>query len=290
MVDRVKSAEPDAATDYDDRGARAVYSVLIELGQVLGAYRDKFVVVGGAVPWLLLPDARPAHIGTIDVDLNLDAEALGDGEYASFLELLERAGYERNCDGLKPFQLRRWVDLDDGKAIAVIVDLLMPDDAKISKNRPPLVQALRVINASGGRIALDGAIRHELSGQMPDGRNNTVSLLVASIPAFLVMKGYALVGRDKKKDAYDIYFCVKNYRGGSNALASDCKVLMHDAAARSAFENIASKFTHEDDFGPQTVRVFLRDSGSLGEMTIDQVQVDAYMQVCAWLRVLGLAP
>ena len=56
--------EPKAANDYDDMGARAVYSVLLEIGQVLGAYRDRFVVIGGAVPWLLLPDAEPAHVGT----------------------------------------------------------------------------------------------------------------------------------------------------------------------------------------------------------------------------------
>jgi len=29
--------EPKSANDYDDRGARAVYSVLLEIGQVLGA-------------------------------------------------------------------------------------------------------------------------------------------------------------------------------------------------------------------------------------------------------------
>lgn len=41
---------PDLARDYDDRGSAATWSVLIELGQVLGTYRQKFVVVGGAVP------------------------------------------------------------------------------------------------------------------------------------------------------------------------------------------------------------------------------------------------
>lgn len=289
MPDRARVAAPDTAIDYDDRGARAVYSVLIELGQVLGAYREKFVVVGGAVPWLLLPGAEPAHVGTLDVDLNLDAEALADGEYASFIELLERARYERGVDGLGAFQLRRWVSIDAGDPIAVIVDLLMPEDAKFKKNRPPIVQALRVISASGGRIALQSAIRHELSGAMPDGRNNTVDLLVASIPAFLVMKGYALRNRDKKKDAYDIYFSVKNFNGGPHRLAIDCETLLADPSAKSAFEFIAEKFRDVEDFGPQTVRAFLTSSNALGELSPEQVQTDAYMQVRAWLRDLGLA-
>lgn len=279
---------PDNARDYDERGAAAAYSVLIELGQVLGAYRQKFVIVGGAVPWLLMPNAQPSHIGTLDVDLNLSPEALSEGEYVTLIESLEQAGYERGVDDLKPFQLRRWVRVDQGAAIAIIIDLMMPDDAKTRKNRPPLVDGLRVIAASGGRVALDHHVERHIEGRMPDGRNNAVDLLVASIPAFLVMKGYALIGRDKKKDAYDIYFSVRNFEDGPHALADACRPLLADASVVMGYRNIASKFRHEDDFGPQTVRAFLAESDALGEMTAEQIQVDAFMQVRAWLRALGL--
>lgn len=34
--------EPDIARDYQERDVKAAYSVLIELGQVLGAWRDKW--------------------------------------------------------------------------------------------------------------------------------------------------------------------------------------------------------------------------------------------------------
>ena len=46
--------EPRDASDYDDRITAAVKSVLLEIGQILGSFRGKFAVVGGAVPWLLL--------------------------------------------------------------------------------------------------------------------------------------------------------------------------------------------------------------------------------------------
>jgi len=279
---------PDIARDYDARGSAAAFSVLIELGQVLGAYRQKFVIVGGAVPWLLMPNVRPSHIGTLDVDLNLSPEALSAGEYATLIESLETAGYERGADDLKPFQLRRWVRLDAGEPIAILIDLMMPDDAKTRKNRPPLVDGLRVIEASGGRVALEHNVVRHIEGRMPDGRNNSVDLLVASIPAFLVMKGYALIGRDKKKDAYDIYFSVRNFDGGPIALAEACKELLADESVTTGYRNIAGKFQHEDDFGPQTVKAFLAESDALGEMTAEQIQVDAFMQVRAWLRALGL--
>lgn len=121
---------------------------------------------------------------------------------------------------------------------------------------------------------------------MPDGRTNEVELLVATIPALLVMKGYALLGRDKKKDAYDIYFSVRNYPGGPGALAADCVSLLSDEVARRGYEQIAGKFRHDEDFGPKTVRLFLEESSALGEMTPEQVQTDAFRQVWAWLRAM----
>ena len=282
-------AEPDTAADYGDRDVKAAYSVLIELGQVLGAYREKFVVIGGAVPWLLLKGAEPAHVGTLDIDLNLDPAALGDGEYATFVETLEKAGYERGVEGLKKFQLRRMVKVDEGDPIAVIVDLLMPREAKPAKNAPPLVDGLAVQKADGAAIALECNVTLVLEGRMPDGRNNTVEILVATIPASLVMKGYALTGRDKNKDAYDIYYEVRNFPGGPEKLAEECRALWENKIAREGLSRLASKFKAVDDFGPQTVRAFLVESDALGGMTADQVQEDAFRQARAFLVALGLA-
>jgi hypothetical protein len=281
-------SEPDVAADYQERESRAALSVLIELGQVLGEHRERFVVVGGAVPWLLLPNAQPPHVGTLDIDIDLDPDALSEGAYAELIEKLERAGYERNVEGLKPFQLRRRVKVDDGAPVGVIVDLLMPREARPPRNRPALVEGLRVQGADGASVALVHHQRRTLEGRMPDGRSNRVEVLVASIPALLAMKGYALVQRDKKKDAYDIYFCVRNFPGGPEALAGECRALLGDEVAKRGFVNIAEKFAAEDGFGPATVRMFLAESDLLGGMTAEQIQTDAYMQLRAWSRALGL--
>jgi len=53
-MEKVTPPEPQSASDYDDRTTAAVKSVLIEVGQILGAFKGKFAVIGGAVPWLLL--------------------------------------------------------------------------------------------------------------------------------------------------------------------------------------------------------------------------------------------
>jgi hypothetical protein len=48
-----------------------VKGVLVEIGQILGGFKGKFAVIGGAVPWLLLDNEDMPHVGTLDVDSGL---------------------------------------------------------------------------------------------------------------------------------------------------------------------------------------------------------------------------
>ena len=60
-----------------------------------------------------------------------------------------------------------------------------------------------------------------------------VEIAVCSIPGLLAMKGYALNGRYKQKDSYDVYYCVLNYPGGIPSLADACRPLSeHKSAVR----------------------------------------------------------
>ena len=141
--------EPKSANDYDDRTTAAVKSVLVEIGQILGSFEGKFAVIDGAVPWILLSESEMPHVGTADVDLALDAEALGDGEYARLVEPLQSQGYRQRPD-LRRFQLTRTVRArDSGPPIDVVVDFRMPRDAVIATNNPPLVSNFAVQRADG---------------------------------------------------------------------------------------------------------------------------------------------
>lgn len=278
------------ASDYGDRENQAVFQVLIELAQILGSQHGNFVIVGGSVPSLLFNKAIPGHIGTLDIDLDLNPEALGDYDYAELVKELEDHDYERGIKGLKPFQLQRTIDLKDGGSpISIIIDLLMPMGTVVKEHNPPLIDGLRVQPIDGGIYALKHYQEISIDGQMPDGRRNKVKILVATPPAFLVMKGYALVGRNKQKDAYDIWFCIRNYEGGVDVLADACRPLLEEDEARVAYMNIADKFRDESDFGPTTVRRFLENSpDKCGDMTPDQIQNDAYLRISKWCELLGL--
>jgi hypothetical protein len=280
--------EPQSAADYDDRTTAAVKTVLVEMGQILGSFKGKFAIVGGAVPWLLLGNEDMPHVGTLDVDVSLDAEALGDGEYATLIDALRGHGYTRR-DELRRFQLVRQVPVEDGGApIDIIVDFLMPRDAEIVKNDPPLISDFAVQRADGAELALRFYQFVAISGRMPGGGTNRVEIAVCSIPALLAMKGHALERRFKQKDAYDIYYCIRNYPGGPEALADACRPLLEHGSGAAGYGYISGKFDTVDGYGPTCVRRFVEDTAVLGDRSPEQWQQDAFGQVDAWLQALGL--
>lgn len=202
----------------------------------------------------------------------------GSGEYARLVESLVKRGYRRH-ERRPRFQLVRTAPArDGGPDIDVVVDFLMPRYAAIERNVPPLIADL--------------ALRfHQLvaiEGEMPDGGRNRVQIAVASIPALLAMKGYAIMNRLKQKDAYDIYYSIRNFPGGVDALVEATRPLLDVDSARTGYLHISEKFRHLEDFGPTSVRQFVDRPDILGERTADQWQQDAFGQVHAWLSALGL--
>ena len=280
--------EPQFAVDYDDRTTAAVKSVLVEIAQILGSFEGKFAVIGGAVPWLLLSEADMPHSGTVDVDLCLDPSALGDGEYVRLVEVLQKHGYDQR-ENLQRFKLVRTVPATDGGPdIDIVVDFLMPRDAEIAKNRPPRLSQFAVQRADGAELALRFYQMVAIDGDMPGGGRNRVRIAVASIPTLLAMKGYAIANRLKHKDAYDIYYSVRNFPEGIDALVEATRPLLDVQSARKGYCSISEKFRNFDDFGPTNVRKFVEGSPLLGGRTANQWQQDAFGQVDAWLRGLGL--
>jgi hypothetical protein len=102
------------------------------------------------------------------------------------------------------------------------------------------------------------------------------------------MKGHAIQGRYKQKDAYDIYYCVRNYPGGPEALAEASKPLLAHHSGALGYQFIRDKFDAVGGFGPTCVRRFVEETHVMGNRTAEQWQRDAYGQVDAWLRALGV--
>lgn len=225
--------------------------------QVLASFDECLVLVGGWVPDLLITDSDEQHIGSIDVDLALDTEKLMDGRYAEMLELLLQT--RRYKPGVKDFQLQTTIDLQDGQEpIIVDIDFMGASSADTEKNKPKLLEEFRLLKADGCAAAFYAPVDSVVSGLMANGARNSVSIHIASIPDFLIMKAFALKGRDKPKDAYDICYCLDHYSGGIPELAAAWKSRLEGGVeeVRLATEYLREKFNGLNAYGPQQVVEF----------------------------------
>ncbi len=247
--------EPRQREDYGSRQVEAARRVLVDLGQTLAAFVDCLVVVGGWTPDLLLPDAEEPHVGSVDVDLALDAAKLSEGRYAELIKLL--LDTKRYRKGEKDFQLVVEVDLKDGERVVQVgVEFLAPKESKLKKNKPKLLADFRVLQADGCGVAFHAPVELRLAGQNVRGARNTVRLRVVSLADFLVMKGHAIGGRDKPKDTYDLCYCLEQFPGGVKQIASEWKQRVKEKDVARAIEIMREKFASVEAFGPQQLVEF----------------------------------
>ncbi len=249
------NTEPRHSADYSHRQIEAARRVLVDIGQVLASFEDCMVVIGGWAPDLLLPDAEEPHVGSIDVDLALDAAKLNQGQYAELVKLLLDTRRYRHGD--KDYQLVVDVDLADGAPpVQVEVEFLAPKEVKLKKHRPKLVQGFRVIRADGCSAAFHAPVEHSLTGLNVRGARNTVRLWVTSLADLIVMKAWAIGGRDKPKDTYDLCYCLDNASDGVDAIARELKPRLSDSVVAHALEILREKFADMNAFGPQQLVEF----------------------------------
>lgn len=263
--------------DYPELAVRAAESVLLELVRILGEYLDHVVVIGGIVPKYLVTGAEEKHIGSIDVDLALDHRGFNEPGYHTLQKLLETNDYL--LDAEQPFIYRRVVTLDENKII-VQVDLLSGEYGGTGRSRrTQKVQGLRPRKARGADLAFDDPAHVEISGELPGGAKDTVTIRIASIVPFIVMKAMAMRDRLKQKDPYDIYYCLKYFPGGIKEIAKSFSLLRKNKLVEEALGILAEKFNSPEHVGAVHVTEFLQ---------ITDTHEAAFIQRDAYERVLYL--
>lgn len=263
---------PVTRSDYSSRATRAARKVMIELARILGEYQRHIVIVGGWVPELLVPEK--GHVGSTDVDLALDHEALSDPGYTTILEHLEARGYEQSDK--QPFIFEREVHVE-GEAISVQVDLMSGEYGGTGQShRTQSVQDVRARKARGCDLAFQLNEEVELEDELPGGGIDRVEVRVASLPAFFVMKAMAMEGRVKEKDAWDLWFCLRHYPGGPEVIAELIAPHTEHGLVQEALSHLDEKFASPGHVGPTHVADFDRIEG---EEAREQRKRDAYERV-----------
>jgi hypothetical protein len=269
--------------DYDAMQVEAARSVMLEVVRLLGEYHDDIVVVGGWVPALLIPQDKARHIGSMDVDLALNHKTLRDPGYKTIRNLLLGRGYRQDDD--QPFIFWRTVMIGE-RPIRIEVDLLAGEyEGTARKHRTQEVQDVRARKARGCELAFRFAAEVPIEGMLPDGTRDNATVRIAAIIPFLAMKGMAMATRLKEKDPWDVYYCVKNYPGGPDALSAEFAPHIGHGLVKEGLLHISEKFASPDHTGPRSVADFdeLTDPEERAVM-----QRDAYERVQDLLRRQGI--
>jgi len=268
--------------DYTLDAVNAARSVLLEVAHLLGEYSEDIVIVGGWVPDLILPVEGVEHIGSIDVDVALNHRTLTEIGYKSIAELLLSRGYYQ---GKQPFVFQRDVKTND-QTVTVQVDFLAGEyEGTGKKHRTQKVQDIRPRKARGVDLAFELPIKVTIQGTLPGGGEDIVKVNVASVAPFIIMKGMALESRLKEKDAWDIYYCVRYFPGGEEALVQEFLPTLDHGLVQEGLRNIAEKFSFPKAVGPTHVADF-EELTDLSEREL--IQRDAYERIDQLLRRLDI--
>jgi hypothetical protein len=267
-------------SDYPPDAVEAAKSVLVELVHVLGEYRDDMVIVGGWVPFLLMPDST-GHVGSTDVDVALNHLAETDEAYARISESLRANDYRQDED--QPFIWYRDVDAGGERPVTVEVDFLAGEyGGRGKQHRTQHVQGLQPRKARGVDLLFEEVAERDVEARLPSGAVDSVTVKVAGVVPYIVMKSAALNSRIKQKDAYDIWFVLANYPGGVSAVVESFAPFATHGLVVEAIAVLERKFESPDHFGPSSVAQFLEQTGEDAELT----KRDAYERVQALIAGL----
>jgi len=253
----------------------------MELIRLLGEYKENIVLVGGWVPQIIFRNVEDTHTGSIDVDLAFDHKQITDDAYESIYDLLLDRGYRQ---GKQPFIFHRNVKIE-GIDVDVQVDLLSGEyEGTTKSHRHQLIQGIHTRKARGCDLAFNDPIELKIEGNLPSGAKDSFIIRVASIVSFLIMKAIVLDDRLKEKDAYDIYYCLKQYSDRLDDLVAEFKPHLNNGLIKEGLEKLAKNFRSVEHTGPK----FVADFEEITEPEErEQLQRDAYERVNYILQKLS---
>jgi len=270
--------------DYNKEAVDACFSVMLEVMNVLGEFRNHIVVIGGWVPYFLIGDKKAEHTGSLDIDLALDFQKISSATYATILQRLKERAYEQ---GVQPFIFYRNIKTTSGREIKVQVDLLSGEYGGTGRShRTQRVQDVLARKARGADLVFEDYVKVKIKGQLPDGSEDEVTIRIANVVPFLVMKGMALWETYKEKHAYDIYFILKNYPGGIQAMTKLFKSYSKNKLVKEGLSKIRKRFEKINSPGPVWVTNF-EEIDNADER--DLLQRDAFERVNALLHGLKIS-
>ncbi len=227
----------------------------------LGDLTNELVVVGGLVPSLIIaqeppPEGDEKHLGTRDLDLGFALALFEEERYHLVAERLREAGFQPDVNPEGNKTLQRWI----AKSMpGATIDFLIPQSAAMEDGGTikHLEADLAAVVTPGLELAFEDRMRVALSGTTPLGESAQRDVWVCGPGAYVVLKALAFRSRGQDKDAYDLFYVVRNFGGGIADVAAHLTPLIGRPHAAEAIAVLKQDFTEPDGIGPARVARFL---------------------------------
>jgi hypothetical protein len=253
--------KPATATGYAPDQVARVKATCLYLATKLGDLMPELVVVGGLVPSLLidqenLPENVAPHVGTMDLDLGLAFALVGEARYQEVAARLRNAGFtpDKNDEGKTARQ--RWRISDPPVTVDFLIEPENSTEAQAGKLFD-LTKDWAAIIAPGLHLAFQNRRTVTLSGKTIAGETAEREILVCGAGAFVVLKALAFHIRGQNKDAYDLFYLLRNYGRGVADVATELSPFLSDASAQRAMEYLLEDFRESSSIGPMRAAEFL---------------------------------
>jgi len=254
--------KPTTASGYQPEQVRRVRATCLYFATKFGDLMDDLVVVGGLVPSLLidqgnLPESVRPHVGTMDLDVGLTFAVITEQRYVEITERLRRAGFKPDVNEQGKATRQRWVISEP----PVTVDFLIePADANDRAGKLfDIERDFPAIIAPGLHLAFRNRHQIVIQGETILGETARRDIWVCGAGAFVVLKALAFGIRGENKDAYDLFYLIRNYGKGVGDVLSELKPLLNDPSTVKAMEFLKRDFVANNSLGPRRVAHFLYD-------------------------------
>jgi hypothetical protein len=273
--------------EYDEETTRRCERALVTLIGNLGPWGTRVYLAGGLAPRYLvgtLPEDARVHVGTTDVDLVIGL-ALGDEAPETYRTLQANLKKSDFHQGEPSFQWTREVD-----GVKVKLEFLCETD----QVEPSFIfrpkgegtgSKFTAFNVRGAQLVRDDFIEQQIEGErLDEGGRSRVTVRVAGILTYTVLKILAFQDRHDNKDAYDLVFTLLNAEGGpeeAGRRARSSAVAGYEQV-EEALALLAERFTDANQDGPSAYASFLARPGAIDDVA--RLRQEAVATVRAFLR------
>lgn len=252
--------EPPLEASYTPEFLELTRSTCLYVHTLLGDLSDELVIAGGLVPSLIIPQDPPPegaerHVGTRDLDLGFSLAIFEESRYHLIVERFRSGGFEPDVNEAGNTTFQRW---KLSNALGVAVDFLIPQTSPSERggSLKHLEPNLAAITTPGLELAFRDRILVPIEGSTPLRERARRSVWVCGPGAYVSLKALAFGLRGENKDAYDLFYVIRNFGDGPDTVAEHMTPLLGSAATAQALDLLARDFIEPEALGPVRVARF----------------------------------